>query len=124
MARSASLSSRRRFLKLAGAAGLSAAIASPAVALAQAAARSAKTAAGKPVPAAPDTSSVKPDAPSEFADDAKALAAVIHRRYGRHLDAAQLAAVTQDLDDGMQLGKSLRAAKLANGDEPETTFHA
>ncbi len=122
---SSSGSSRRTFLKLAGAVGLSAAIASPVAVLAQAAARSAaKPPPGKPVPAKPDTSGAKAEPPSEFVDDAKTMALVVKRRYGSHLDAKQLEAVTQDLDDGMQIGKLLRAVRLANGDEPEVTFHA
>jgi len=130
MARSSSFrpTTRRRFLKVAGAAGLSAALASPVVALAQRAASSAGS--GEPKapphpgapPAAPDTT--KAQKPSEFADDAKALAAVIQRRHGKYLDAKQLQAITDELDGRMQGGKALRAAALANSDEPEFTFRA
>ena len=125
MARSSSsrASSRRRFLKVAGAAGLSAAFASPVIALAQSASRRIPKPPMTPMPARPDTTS-KPEPPSEFVPDARALTTVIQRRYGKYLDAKQLEAITTDLDDGMQLGKILRAVKLENSDEPDFTFHA
>ena len=110
----------------AGAAGLSAALATPVVALAQSAVQRAKTA--KPMtprqPVAPTTPETGAKPPSEFAADAKAMTEVIQRRYGAHLNPAQLSAITEELDSRMQSGKALRALKLANGDEPEVTFHA
>jgi hypothetical protein len=125
MARSSSsrATSRRRFLKVAGAAGLSAALMSPVVALAQSASRRVPKPPVRPMPVKPDSTS-RPEPPSEFVPDAKALTTVIERRYGKHLDAKQLEAVTGDLDDGMQLGKILRGVKLVNSDEPDFTFHA
>ena len=130
MARSSSSpTSRRRFLKIAGAAGLSAAFAAPVVALAQSAGAPRGRRVPKPVatpltttPAPADSSAAEP--PSEFGPDAKAIVAIIERRYGKHLDAKQLDEIAKDVDGRMQGGKALRAVKLANGDEPEFRFHA
>ena len=111
----ASRSGRREFLKLVGLAGLSSTLGTPARALAQAA-KSAVT------PAAPDTS--KAAAPPPPSEDAKALASIVQRRYGQHLDADQMKAITEELENRVQGGQRLRASKLANGDEPDFTFHA
>jgi hypothetical protein len=109
-------SSRREFLKLVGLAGLSTTLGTPAKAIAQAA----KTMSG----AAPADTSKAPAAPAPPSDDAKALASIVQRRYGQHLDADQLKAITDELDGRIQGGQRLRATKLANGDEPDFTFKA
>jgi hypothetical protein len=106
---------RRAFLRAAGIAGLAAA-AAPAEALAAAAAPRKAKAPPPPKPAAPGESPIS--------DDAKALAAVLQRRYGAHLSREQLDALTRDLDRSIQSGTRLRAVKLANADEPDTTFGA
>jgi hypothetical protein len=108
---------RREFLKRVGLAGLTTAVGAPAVALAQ----TAKTVSGMTSPAAPDTSKAA-EAPKPPSDDAKALASVIQRRYGQHLDAAQMKDVTEEIDNRIEGGKRLRASKLANGDEPDFIF--
>lgn len=110
-------SGRREFLKLVGLAGLTSTLGAPARAIAQAA----KAA----TPAAPDTSkAAAPAGPQPPSEDAKALASIVQRRYGQHLDADQMKSVTEELDNRIQAGQRLRAVKLANGDEPDFTFHA
>jgi hypothetical protein len=109
---------RRDFLKLVGLAGLSTTLGAPARAVAQAA---------KTVTAAADTAKAAPAAPTADqppSEDALALAMIIRRRYGQHLNAEQLKGITEDLDFRIQSGQRLRGAKLANGDEPDVTFHA
>ena len=120
-----SRTSRRRFLMLVGAAGLSTSLMAPAV-LAQGRPRQVRKPPLKPEPAAPSKTDgpAAPPPPSEFADDARALALIIERRYGKHLDANQLEQITKELDGRLQAGKALRAVKLGNHDEPDFTFHA
>src|SRR2546422_917793 len=107
-------SGRREFLKLVGLAGLSSTFGA-----ARAIAQAAKSAA------APDTSkAAAPAAPPPPSDDAKALASIVQRRYGQHLDADQMKSITEELERRIQGGQTLRASKLANGDEPDVIFHA
>ena len=113
---------RRRFLKAIGLAGLSSALA-PAAVLAQSPSGPAIYPPGVPppkgAPAAPGAAS-KPEPPSE---DAHALAAIIKRRYGKNLDHAQIESITKDFDGDMKAAQRLHDVKLANGDEPDFTFH-
>jgi hypothetical protein len=116
---------RRDFLKLVGLAGLTSALAVPARAVAQAAkaaapADSAK--AAKPVMAPADTSQSEENKPPS--EDALALTMIVRRRYGQHLNADQLKAITEELDSRIQSGERLKSAKLENGDEPDVTFRA
>ena len=109
-------SGRREFLKLVGLAGLTSTLGAPARVFAQAAKSSA---------AAPDTSKAAAPAGNEPpSEDAKALASIVQRRYGQHLDADQLKTITEELQGRIQAGQRLRAVKLANGDEPDFIFHA
>ncbi len=108
---------RREFLRRVGLAGLTTAVVTPALALAQ----TAKTVSGMTSPAPPDTAKAAA-APKPPSEDAKALASVIQRRYGQHLDADQLKKVTEDIDGRIEGGKRLRASRLANGDEPDFIF--
>lgn len=126
MTRSSRSTSRRRFLALVGAAGLSTSLVPPMAALAQSASRSVPKPPLKPDPAAPakPDGATPPPPPSEFAEDAKSLTTVIGRRYGKHLDAHQLEQIKKEIDGRMQAGKVLRTAKLANHDEPDFAFHA
>ena len=123
---------RRRFLKLAGLAGLTS-LGAPALALAQsklpppgypsltgAPTAPAEAPATPPAPPKPLT----PEKPPEISDDARDLASVIQRRYGQHLTPEQLEAVTKEIDGRIQGGRKLRDHKLANGDEPDFTFSA
>jgi hypothetical protein len=106
---------RREFLKLAGAATLAGALPAAASAFAQA-----TPPAAAPAPAAPDSSAAKaPEGPSE---DAKALAAILRRRFPDRLSEEQWAAVTRDLDNRLAGGRRLATLKLANGDEPDFAF--
>jgi hypothetical protein len=108
---------RRRFLKTVGLAGLSSALAPSVVAFAQ----SATPPAGS-TPAKPD-SAAAPAGPPEISEDARSLAEIVRRRYGKHLTSEQLEAVARELDGRVRAGKTLREAKLTNGDEPDVTFH-
>jgi hypothetical protein len=113
---------RRRFLKLLALVGMSAAVDVP-----RAVAQATRRAAPKPkpvtLPAKVDTSAAAAAkiVPSE---DALALAQIVKRRYGKHLTDAQLAKVTEELENRIQAGRRLRDVKLANGEEPETIFRA
>ncbi len=111
---------RRRFLKAIGLAGLSSALAPSTLAFAQSV-----TPPGGGAPAKPDsTGAPTPAAPPEISEDARSLAEIVRRRYGKHLTPEQLEAVTRELDGRLTGGKRLRESKLANGDEPDFTFHA
>ena len=109
---------RRRFLKTLGLAGLSSTLLPRALAFAQATPPPAAAA-----PAKPD-SAAAPAAPAEISEDARSLTEIVRRRYGKHLTPEQLEAVARELDGRVQGGKRLRETKLANGDEPDFTFHA
>jgi hypothetical protein len=112
---------RRRFLVTIGIAGLSTALVPGTLAMAQAPTRPAGATSAKPDTAAAPAA---PAAPAEISEDARALAAIVRRRYGKHLTPEQLEAVTRELDNRIQGGKRMRETKLANGDEPDFTFHA
>jgi len=112
---------RRRFLVTVGLAGLSSAIVPSALALAQSATPARGGGTAKPDSAA---APAPPAGPAEISEDARSLGEIVRRRYGKHLTTEQLEAVTRDLDGRVQGGKRLRESKLANGDEPDFTFHA
>jgi hypothetical protein len=112
---------RRRFLQLTALAGVGALGAAGSV-FAQSSGGAAPPA--KPDSAAADTSKHAPAGPPPISDDAKALGAIIQRRYGQHLTPEQLDQVTREIDGRIRAGKTLRGIKLANGDEPDFTFHA
>lgn len=112
---------RRDFLKLVGLAGLSSTVVAPMRALAQAA-KGAPADTAKAAPAMPDTSQAEEAKPPS--EDALALAMIVRRRYGQHLNADQLKAITEELDFRIQSGERLKSAKLTNGDEPDVTFRA
>jgi hypothetical protein len=119
---------RRRFLRLAGLAGLTS-LGAPALAFAQSkppAGATPPASAGTPAPAPPDTAGKPPapENPPEISEDARALASVIRRRYGQHLTPDQLEAVTREIDGRIQGGRRLRDLEFANGDEPDFTFGA
>ena len=111
---------RRRFLKTIGLAGLSSALAPTTLALAQSV-----TPAGGTSPAKPDSAAAPaPTGPPEISEDARSLAEIVRRRYGKHLTPEQLEAITRELDGRLQGAKRMREAKLANADEPDITFRA
>lgn len=117
--KSGSRSSRRRFLAVAGAAVAAVALGPTPGVFAQAAAAKPKA------PAPPDTARpATPETPPEVVEEAKALLQIIQRRYGRHLDAKQLEAVTRELEFRVASGKRLRDVKFGNHEEPDFTFRA
>lgn len=115
-------SERRRFLKLVGVAGLSTAVHGSLAGWS----RAATAPAAAPPPKADTTAAVPtpPSVPPEVAEDARALAAVVGRRYGKFLSARQMEAVTRELESRIQAGKRLRESRLANSDEPDVVFSA
>jgi len=124
---------RRRFLRVVGL-GLSAGLGTSSMAFAQTSGTSAtgKPAAEPPRPAPQPgavttppggaTPAAPPEGPPPISEDARSLAEIVRRRYGKHLTPDQIEAVTRELDQRMQGGRRLRDAKLANGDEPDFTF--
>ncbi len=104
---------RRRFLATVGLAGLAAGLR-----VGSAQAQTATPAPATPAPAAP----AGPATPTEPSEDARALAAIVQRRYGAHLGPDDLKEITEELDYRLQSGKRLRSAPLVNSDEPDTTF--
>jgi hypothetical protein len=114
---------RRRFLQTLTLAGLTTAV-GPALAFAQAATPPPGGAAPPPAAPADTTAKAGPPKPEPPSEDAKALAGIIERRYGKQLTKEQLESITRDLDGDLQGSKRLRAAKLANGDEPDVIFEA
>ncbi len=118
---------RRRFLQVLGF-GLSGVIGAGGTALAQAAGKrpgrpgAPPAAAPTAAPPAPPAPPAAPDGPPPLSEDARSLAEIVRRRYGKHLTPDQLEAVTRELDQRVQAGRRLRDAKLANADEPDFTF--
>lgn len=115
---------RRRFLKTVGLASLSSALVPNALAFAQSATPPRGGAAAKPDSSAAPAAAASPATPTEISEDARSLAEIVRRRYGKHLTPEQLEAVTRELDGRLQGGKRMRETRLANGDEPDFTFHA
>jgi hypothetical protein len=113
---------RREFLKTLGLAGLSSSLIPNALAWAQTPPAGSPAAAPKGMPAAADTSKAPPK--EEISEDAKALASIVKRRYGKFLNDEQMKTITEDLDGTLKSAQRLHSVKLANGDEPDTTFHA
>jgi enoyl-CoA hydratase/carnithine racemase len=108
---------RRRFVQLMGWAGAAAA-AQGGPALAAAAQKS--KAANRAVVPSPSPS----PAPPEISDEARALAEVVRRRYPDRVSAQELETITRDLDGDLKSIQRLREMKLANADEPDSTFRA
>jgi hypothetical protein len=109
------LPDRRRFLMLMGLACASTAIQPSRAAIAQ-------TGGGAPIP--PPTQAGTPTEKKAASPEALALTEVVKLRYGDHLTAEQLGAIALDLDARLEGGRELRKLSLANGDEPDTIFHA
>ena len=107
---------RRRFLMLMGLACASSAIVPPRAALAE-------TPAAAPTPSAPAAPAPASESTPPSAE-ALALTEVVRVRHGKTLTAAQLAAITEDLDGRLDYGRELRKLAHANGEEPDATFHA
>ena len=96
---------RRRFLKTVGLAGLSSALVPPMFAFAQSATPPAGATAAKPDSAAAPAT---PAGPSEISEDARSLAEIVRRRYGKHLTSEQLEAIARELNGRIQGGRALR----------------
>ena len=111
---------RRRFLQLAGL-GLSTAFGG--AALAQTSPTPPPATPPAATPATPPAAAA-PEGPPPISEDARSLAEIVRRRYGKHLTPEQLEAVTRELDGRVQAGRRLKDLKLANSDEPDFTFHA
>ncbi len=114
-----SRSDRRRFLRTVGLAGVTTALAVPALTVATAQTPPAVPDSAKA--AAPDTA--KAAAP-EIGEDARALAGIVERRYGEHLTKPQLESIARDFDGDLKATKRLREVKLGNSVEPDFTFRA
>jgi len=118
---------RRRVLRVLSLAGLTS-LGAPALSLAQSRPDTSRAAGAKAAPPAPPAppggAPAAGEKPPEISADAKTLAEIVKRRYGQHLTPEQLESVTKELDSRIQGGTALRKAKLANGDEPDFTFHA
>jgi len=115
---------RRRVLRVLSLAGLTS-LGAPALSLAQSRPDTSRAAGAKAAPPAPPGGApAAGEKPPEISADAKTLAEIVKRRYGQHLTPEQLESVTKELDSRIQGGTALRKAKLANGDEPDFTFHA
>ena len=108
---------RRRFLKTVGVAGVSSMLVPGAFALAQ-------TPAPGGAPAAPGAPPAPAPAKEEISEDARALAAIIERRYGKNLTPEQVASIAKDFDGDLKAFPRLYTVKVANGDEPDFTFRA
>jgi hypothetical protein len=117
---------RRRFLKLLTWVGMSSVLASQTVGFA--AAQSSKDAKPTTKPATPPPATPMPApadstaTPKPPSDDAKALASIVERRYGKYLTPEQLEKVTRDLDQRIQSGRRMRDVVLRNDEEPDTVF--
>jgi hypothetical protein len=112
---------RRRFVQLMGWAG-AVAVAQGGPAFAQAARK--PKAASKPPEPTPAPSPAPSATTPAISEEARALGEVVKRRYGERLTPEELEAITRDLDGDLRGIQRLREAKLANADEPDTTFHA
>jgi len=117
---------RRRFLKTVGLAGITSALVAPALGGTPGAAPVTTPAPAAPdaatTPALPDTA--KAAAPEEIGADARALAGIIERRFGKDLTREQLESIARDFDGDLKALERLRQVRLENGDEPDFTFRA
>lgn len=102
---------RREFLQILSAAGVASLLPAATGALAQA-------------PTPPTTAAPSPATPAAPSEDARALTAILHRRYPERFTESQWESIARDFEGDIALGKRLRAVKFANGDEPDSTFQA
>jgi hypothetical protein len=107
---------RRGFLKMLA----TAATVLPAVARAQAPPPATPPAGTPPAPAAV----TPPAGPEHSTGEARLLTEVLRARYPDRFNETQWASIASDFDGDLAGSKRLRAAKLANGDEPDVTFRA
>jgi hypothetical protein len=102
---------RREFLQLVTTAGLASLMTGAVSAQAQ-------------TPSSPAAQAPAPTPPAGPSEDARALTAVLRRRFPDRLSDEQWESVAKDFEGDLALGKRLRALKLKNGDEPDSTFKA
>ncbi len=100
---------RREFMQLLGAAGIASMLPVASAALAQ---------SPTPSTAVPTT----PTAPAAPSEDARALTAILKRRYPDRFSDAQWESIARDFEGDLSLGKRLRGVKLKNSDEPDSIF--
>jgi len=77
-----------------------------------------------PAPTPPGTTPAPAASPARSGSEARLLTEVLRSRYPERFAEAQWASVVTDFDGDLGAGKRLRAAKLANADEPDFTFRA
>ena len=99
---------RRAFLRLAAVAATAAALPVPASAQA-------------PAPAPP---AAAPAPPTHTGGEARLLTEVLRARWPDRFSEAQWASIVGDFDGDLAAGRRLRAVRLANGEEPDSTFRA
>ena len=88
----------------------------PAMAHAQAPPATTPAPPATPTPAAPA-------APEHSTNEARLLTEILRTRYPDRFDEKQWGSIASDFDGDLKGSKTLRAIKLANGDEPDATFH-
>jgi hypothetical protein len=110
---------RRRFVQLMGWAG-AAAVARGGPALAQGARKPKVAAPAEPPPSPAPTNATA----TEVSEEARTLAEVVKRRHGEHLSQQDLETIARDLDGDLRGMRRLREVKLANAEEPDSTFRA
>jgi hypothetical protein len=139
MSRTSAEVGRRRFLQIAGLTAVASTVSSSMVALAKTRAPSPGNRSGSgtrsdttrvgagaksKTAAPPDSAQAAPSEPPPISEEARLLATLVDRRFGKHLNPAQLEAVTREIDNRLQGGARLRKVRLANSDEPDFVFHA
>ena len=100
---------RRAFMQMTAAAAAAAGLA-PAASFAQG-----------PAPASPAAPTV-PEPPAALSDDARALTAMLQRRFENRLSPEQWEAVARDFESDLGVSRRLRAFPVTNADEPDSTF--
>jgi hypothetical protein len=76
-----------------------------------------------PAPATPPAPAASAPAPPEHSgNEARLLTEVLRARYPDRFKEEQWASIVTDIDGDLGGAKRLRATKLTNGDEPDSTF--
>ena len=75
-----------------------------------------------PAPATTPGAPVAPTPPEHSGNEARLLTEVLRARYPERFKEEQWTSIVTDIDGDLGGGKRLRATKLANGDEPDSTF--
>jgi hypothetical protein len=79
-------------------------------------------AAAQTAPAATPAAPATPAPPEHSGSEARLLTEVLRARYPDRFKEEQWASIVNDMDGRLAGAKRLRATKLANGDEPDSTF--